>query len=108
MATVIEFSGDEGHWIVVEEDVEAVHEAVAVAGTQAVRFTHQGQDEPVYVNPAQIACWYPGVAGESAQTGRFGRSAEAYRPPRGEAGHLRRAILAALDLEAADVRHGLK
>ena len=23
MATVIEFSGDEGHWIVVEEDVEA-------------------------------------------------------------------------------------
>ena len=108
MATVIEFAGDEGHWIVVEEDVEAVHAAVTGAGGQAARLTHEGQDEPVYVNPAQVACWYPGTEAEPPQRTRTRRFSEAYRGHKEDHGQLRQRIQAALDLEAANVRHGMK
>jgi hypothetical protein len=88
MATVIEFSGDESHWIAVEEDPEAVREALTGAQGQPVGFRHFMQNEPVYVNPVQVACWYPGMAGEAVerqqeaaqQEQRIRRFSDIYRP----------------------------
>jgi hypothetical protein len=88
MATVIEFSGDESHWIAVEEDPEAVREALTGAQGQPVGFTHFMQNERVYVNPVQVACWYPGTQGEAVQRQeetlqeeqRIRRFSDIYRP----------------------------
>jgi hypothetical protein len=90
MATVIEFSGDESHWVAVEEDPEAVREALAGAQGQPVGFTHFMQNERVYVNPVQVACWYPGTKGETLerqqeavqQEQRIRRFSDIYRPVR--------------------------
>jgi hypothetical protein len=90
MATVIEFSGDQGHWIAVDEDPEAVREAFGGAQGEPFALTHSGQNERIYVNPSQVACWYPGMeheavrkhqaeATESQQVRRF---SDIYRPVR--------------------------
>jgi hypothetical protein len=88
MATVIEFSGDQSHWVAVEEDVEAVHEALAGAQGEPVRFTHFMQNEQVYVNPVHVACWYPGTESEAVhreqeaavEEQRIRRFSDIYRP----------------------------
>ena len=109
MATVIEFSGDEGHWVVVDEDVEAVRETMAGGAGPAVRLTHAGQGQPIYVNPAQVACWYAGVEGEVAHRPPVARYSDSYRPPRSAGpGQLRRALEGLMhsdtNTETADAR----
>ena len=88
MATVIEFSGDESHWIAVEEDSEAVREAFGEAQGEPFGLTHYMQGERVYVNPSQVACWYPGMEGEANHREREAagqqvhRFSDIYRPVR--------------------------
>lgn len=58
MSTVIQFSGSNDS-IAVREDLEEVSQVFEVAAGGPLRLTRAGAGDPVVINPAQIACWYP-------------------------------------------------
>ena len=58
MSTVIQFTSSNDS-IAVHEDLEEVSQAFRVAGGGPLRLTRAGAGDPVLINPARIACWYP-------------------------------------------------